>query len=396
MSTEKRSSDSVSEQRQEKKSDGKVELRGIDLVPSLSKAASIRDEHAVVPKREGVGRNVPATTWPRGDASPSDLGSVDARVGDSSEATPECPVWCSVDQKCNRCRAAAERTNEVKANDEPLPNESETLPEAQAMGGHVASPHVDQERRVSALDSAAPGVPVSLAVLRVPDVPGVARAEVTRCAERVWDNGDMTDCGRVLPCEQHPAREVEADRVLDAIRRLVYKRYEAGEKHTDRLSAVATLVARVDKASPTYSEGGWLWQGSIVLCPECKAVREGTVSWCLAHNKTCSWRPAGLQTDYPNHARVDELETALRSCLATCEDCGAFATWSARNPTAYGFDPKFCDSCKTSREIERLTSGRREGELAFSSWVALKRNRELIAIYSASAGTGQRIDSAKT
>lgn len=68
--------------------------------------------------------------------------------------------------------------------------------------------------------------------------------EVTdsQCEERVWDNGDMTDCGKRLPCPKHPAKEVVARKAIDEIRRVLDNRYEPGEKYTDRLAAVGKLV----------------------------------------------------------------------------------------------------------------------------------------------------------
>lgn len=63
-----------------------------------------------------------------------------------------------------------------------------------------------------------------------------------RCEEQVWDNGDMTDCGRNLPCPVHPEEENRAKRAIEEIHRRLDRRYELGEKPTDRLKDVSKIA----------------------------------------------------------------------------------------------------------------------------------------------------------
>lgn len=58
-------------------------------------------------------------------------------------------------------------------------------------------------------------------------------------------------------------------------------------------------------ASPVYLEGGWLSEGAMALCPECKQVKEGTVSWGLWHASQCDWRPAGTWKNDPRGTWTD-------------------------------------------------------------------------------------------
>lgn len=74
-----------------------------------------------------------------------------------------------------------------------------------------------------------------------------------RCEERVWDNGDMTDCGKRLPCSKHPAEQVAAREILEAIHRLLENRYEPGERYTDRLMSVAQLAVALTDGSAEAS-----------------------------------------------------------------------------------------------------------------------------------------------
>lgn len=84
-------------------------------------------------------------------------------------------------------------------------------------------------------------------------------------------------------------------------------------------------------------------------------------------------------------ARLDELETALRSCLVMCEDCGTFATWDAKDRFGASYRRVFCDICKDKRENEREEGGRHAGEITFTTWQRLTRNVGLTRIYAASA-----------
>lgn len=63
-----------------------------------------------------------------------------------------------------------------------------------------------------------------------------------RREERVWDNGDMTDCGALLPCPTHPTEEISAGKTIEAIFRRLEQPYVLGEKRTDRLSDVVKLI----------------------------------------------------------------------------------------------------------------------------------------------------------
>jgi hypothetical protein len=42
-----------------------------------------------------------------------------------------------------------------------------------------------------------------------------------------------------------------------------------------------------------YREGGWLADGVMAVCPECRQVLEGTMGWHAQHEKVCDWVPAG-------------------------------------------------------------------------------------------------------
>lgn len=84
-------------------------------------------------------------------------------------------------------------------------------------------------------------------------------------------------------------------------------------------------------------------------------------------------------------ARVAELETALRSCLATCP-CGTFATWTAYDVGGGGgVRPRFCDVCKVEKERDVYGSGRLRGRPIYEDWQRLTRNIELTRTYAASA-----------
>ncbi len=60
-----------------------------------------------------------------------------------------------------------------------------------------------------------------------------------------------------------------------------------------------------------YREGGWIKDGVMAICPECKRVKEGTMGWHVMHEESCKWKPAGtwfderlknemaLRTDHP-------------------------------------------------------------------------------------------------
>lgn len=63
-----------------------------------------------------------------------------------------------------------------------------------------------------------------------------------RCTERVWDNGDMTDCGNELPCKQHPPEQVEARRQLEEVHRVIDAPFKHGETYVDRLKAIAKVI----------------------------------------------------------------------------------------------------------------------------------------------------------
>lgn len=56
---------------------------------------------------------------------------------------------------------------------------------------------------------------------------------------------------------------------------------------------VGPYVFQMPTARPQYEEGGWLREGTLEICPECKAAKEGTASWFLLHEKGCTWKPAG-------------------------------------------------------------------------------------------------------
>lgn len=66
----------------------------------------------------------------------------------------------------------------------------------------------------------------------------------------------------------------------DAVIDFMARAYEAGAQRTN-------------DAKIEYWEGGWIKEGNLALCPECKQVKEGTISWHMQHEKTCSWNPAG-------------------------------------------------------------------------------------------------------
>ena len=68
------------------------------------------------------------------------------------------------------------------------------------------------------------------------------RSSEARCEERVWDNGDMIDCGARLPCVKHPVEETKVGEVIDAVRRRLDRPYVLGEKRADRLADVVKLI----------------------------------------------------------------------------------------------------------------------------------------------------------
>lgn len=63
-----------------------------------------------------------------------------------------------------------------------------------------------------------------------------------RCEARVWDNGDMIDCGRPLPCKDHPESEMRAKDAVDKIHRRLGQAFKLGETWADRLRDVEALA----------------------------------------------------------------------------------------------------------------------------------------------------------
>lgn len=57
--------------------------------------------------------------------------------------------------------------------------------------------------------------------------------------------------------------------------------------------SLCPCFSRTTKAELEYREGGWIKDGNMAVCPECKQVQEGTVGWHLLHEKSCKWKPAG-------------------------------------------------------------------------------------------------------
>lgn len=69
-----------------------------------------------------------------------------------------------------------------------------------------------------------------------------------------------------------------------------------GEKHhlEEGIKAIAPLLDAFAGTVPEeFREGGWLADGVMAVCPECKQVKEGTIGWHIEHEKTCKWKPAG-------------------------------------------------------------------------------------------------------
>ncbi len=112
-----------------------------------------------------------------------------------------------------------------------------------------------------------------------------------KCAQCGWSDGREPRTGQATnPTDPLPT--IFKDQAVE-IRQTPEFQYLAVLLIMQRESIEATMGARTDKAEPEYGEGGWLRQGDLAVCPECKSVLEGTISWNLAHEKSCAWKPAG-------------------------------------------------------------------------------------------------------
>jgi hypothetical protein len=145
------------------------------------------------------------------------------------------------------------------------------------------------ERFPTAMRTAGPD-PADVAIALLTPLPTEAGVRV-RCLVRESSAGQA--------CQETATVQVTAERIPERLCVVVCAAHALA--YEDRLIPAqwaVTLVPPVPRPPIKHDDfdaEGWVIDGAVALCPQCRRVREGTAGWFLSHSSSCGWRPTLAQ-----------------------------------------------------------------------------------------------------